>query len=105
MKKPCVPHNPKGFPKTLMLYSPFKPVMPPSVEYGAPPPIWIAKPHTQKANNPKPYTIKFIIMVWFAFLARVRPVSTTAKPACMNMTRKPAINVHTKLIAIRFWPA
>src|SRR5216683_4791348 len=59
---------------------------------------------TQYANIPKPYTMKFIIMVWFAFLARQRPVSTNANPACMNMTRKPVTNVHTKLIAIRFWP-
>jgi len=48
--------------------------------------------------------MKFIIMVWLAFLALQRPVSTNAKPACMNMTRKPATSVHTKLIAIRFWP-
>ena len=48
--------------------------------------------------------MKFIIMVWLAFLARQRPVSTIAKPACMNMTRKPVISVQTKLIAILFWP-
>jgi hypothetical protein len=28
--------------------------------------------------------MKFIIIVWLAFLARVSPVSTIAKPACMN---------------------
>jgi hypothetical protein len=38
-------------------------------------------------------------MVWAAFLARHMPVSTRAKPACMNMTRKPAISVQTKLMA------
>ena len=53
---------------------------------------------------PTPYTMKFIIMVWLAFLARHRPVSTMAKPACMNMTRKPQISVHVKLMAILFWP-
>ena len=53
---------------------------------------------------PTPYTMKFIIMVWLAFLARQRPVSTMAKPACMNMTRKPVTSVQTKLIAILFWP-
>jgi hypothetical protein len=41
--------------------------------------------------------MKFIDMVWAAFLARHNPVSTSAKPACMNMTRKPATNVQTKL--------
>ena len=42
--------------------------------------------------------MKFIDMVWAAFLARMSPVSTIANPACMNMTRKPAISVQTKLI-------
>src|SRR6266496_4864714 len=46
-----------------------------------------------------PYTMKFMVMVWAAFLARVKPVSTSAKPACMNITRKPATSVQTKLIA------
>src|SRR6266536_370708 len=48
--------------------------------------------------------MKFIIMVWLAFLARQRPVSTIAKPACMNITRNPVIRVHTKLMAMRFCP-
>src|SRR6266567_4412405 len=48
--------------------------------------------------------MKFIIMVWLAFLARHKPVSTMAKPACMNITRKPVISVQTKLIATLFWP-
>src|SRR6266568_4538910 len=46
-----------------------------------------------------PYTMKFIVMVCAAFFARVKPVSTSAKPACMNITRKPATSVQTKLIA------
>src|SRR5213592_1960649 len=46
-----------------------------------------------------PYTMKFMVMVWAAFLARVKPVSTSAKPACMNITRNPATRVHTKLMA------
>ena len=32
-------------------------------------------------------------MTCAAFFARHRPVSTRAKPACMNMTRKPATSV------------
>ncbi len=44
--------------------------------------------------------MKFIDIVCAAFLARVNPVSTIAKPACMNITRKPASSVHTKLMAI-----
>src|SRR5713226_9853080 len=43
--------------------------------------------------------MKFMVIVCAAFLARVNPVSTIANPACMNITRNPATNVHTKLIA------
>ncbi len=43
-------------------------------------------------------------MVWAAFLARVKPVSTRAKPACMNMTRKPVIRVQMMLMEILLWP-
>src|SRR2546426_3153072 len=46
-----------------------------------------------------PYTMKYIVMVCAAFFARVKPVSTSAKPACMNITRKPATSVQTKLMA------
>src|SRR4051812_46797322 len=44
--------------------------------------------------------MKFMVTVWAAFLARVKPVSTIAKPACMNMTRKPATSVQTMLMAL-----
>src|ERR1041384_4628927 len=46
-----------------------------------------------------PYTMKFIVMVCAAFFARVKPVSTSAKPACMNITRNPATSVQTKWMA------
>src|SRR3954468_12885469 len=45
-----------------------------------------------------------MLIVCAAFFARVKPVSTIANPACMNMTREPASSVHTKLIAILLWP-
>ena len=61
--------------------------------------MWIAKPMTQKASMPIAYTMKFIVMVWPAFLARVKPVSTIAKPSCMNITRKPATSVQTMFSA------
>ena len=48
--------------------------------------------------------MKFIAIVWAAFLARQNPVSTSANPACMNMTRKPVSSVHMRLIAILLWP-
>src|SRR3989454_10905677 len=43
--------------------------------------------------------MKFIAKVCAAFLERVKPVSTIRTPACMNITRKPATSVQTKLIA------
>ncbi len=41
--------------------------------------------------------MKFMLIVCAAFLARQRPVATSAKPACINITRKAASSVHTKL--------
>ena len=49
--------------------------------------------------------MKFIDIVCDAFFARIRPVSTSANPACMNMTRKPVISVQTKLIENRLCDA
>ena len=56
------------------------------------------------ASMPTPYTMKFIIIVWLAFLARHRPASTTANPACMNMIRKPQSSVQAKLTPILLAP-
>src|SRR5258706_9826826 len=42
--------------------------------------------------------------VWLEFFTRHKPDSTMAKPACMNITRKPHTRVHVKLIPILFWP-
>ena len=42
-------------------------------------------------------TIMFIIMVWATFFARVKPVSTSAKPACIKKTRKAASITHRTL--------
>src|SRR2546425_1742324 len=49
--------------------------------------------------------MKFTAIVWAAFWARQKPVSTSANPACMNMTRKPVSSVHMRLMAILLWPA
>ena len=40
----------------------------------------------------------FIIIMWAAFFARVRPVTRNANPTCMNSTRKPVMSTHVKLI-------
>src|SRR4029450_11316996 len=47
--------------------------------------------------------MKFMLIVWAAFLARQSPVSTSANPACMNMTRKPVISVQIMLMEKRLW--
>src|SRR2546428_1570321 len=40
---------------------------------------------------------RFMPMVLTAFLARVNPVSTIAKPTCMDITRNPAMSTHARL--------
>src|SRR5437879_4970797 len=47
--------------------------------------------------------MKFMVMTCAAFLARHKPVSTKAKPACMNMTKKPVTKVHITLIETLLW--
>src|ERR1700739_595779 len=47
--------------------------------------------------------MKFVDITWAALLARRRPVSTTANPACMNITRKPVTSVHTMFTEILLW--
>jgi hypothetical protein len=45
--------------------------------------------------------MKFMAKVCPAFFARHMPVSTIAKPACMNMTKKPVTIAQTMLIENR----
>ena len=64
-----------------------------------------AAEHEGESADPEPehaegVDLKFIAIVCATFLARVRPVSTSANPACMNMTRKPVISVQTMFMAI-----
>jgi len=40
---------------------------------------------------------KFVLTTWAACLARVNPVSTSAKPACMKITRSAPITIHSRL--------
>src|SRR5947209_309926 len=47
--------------------------------------------------------MKFVDMTWAAFLARHSPVSTRAKPACINITRNPVTKVHTMLMDSLLW--
>src|SRR5574341_295979 len=49
--------------------------------------------------------MKFISIEWAALLARQKQDTTSAKPACMNMTMNQVISVHMMLMEIRLWPA
>ena len=53
------------------------------------------KPMAQNAKEPMAKSIRFFIMILTAFLARVKPVSTMAKPACIKNTRAAATRVQT----------
>ena len=39
--------------------------------------------------------MKFFITMFAVFFARVKPASTSAKPACIRNTRIPAITIHS----------
>jgi hypothetical protein len=60
-------------------------------------PNMMPKPNRKKTMDPAAKSRKFFIMMLPADLARVKPHSTQAKPACMIMTRQAAINVHRML--------
>ena len=60
------------------------------------PPYITAHPTAQKARAPAEKSIRFFMMMFPAFLARVRPVSTMAKPACMKNTKAAARSSQTK---------
>ena len=59
------------------------------------------KPMRKKPTKPRPKMAKFVLTTWAACLARQKPVSTRANPACMKMTRIAPITTHSMLI----WPA
>ena len=43
---------------------------------------------------------KFVLTTWAACLARQKPVSTRAKPACMKITSTAPITTHRMLVAM-----
>ena len=52
------------------------------------------KPMAQKAIEPMEKSMRFFIMMLIELLARVKPASTRAKPACIKNTRQAATSVH-----------
>ena len=53
---------------------------------------------TKNAIEPTEKSIRFFMIIFPAFFALVKPVSTMAKPACIKNTRNAATSVHTTLI-------
>ena len=41
---------------------------------------------------------KFVLTTWAACLARQKPVSTRAKPACMKITRTAPMTTHRRFV-------
>src|SRR5437870_6726761 len=74
-KYPVLPKRPQVFPNSEMPCSAIRGFRPPRFALPAAPPIWMAKPISQYASRPQPYTKKFIMYVWFAFFTRVSPDS------------------------------
>ena len=58
-------------------------------------PIIRPKPRTINTTVPIQKSIRFFIMIFAAFLARVKPVSTIAKPHCIKKTSAAPIRNHT----------
>ena len=58
------------------------------------------KPTSQKIGVPRLKSIRFFMMMLPAFFARVKPVSTIAKPACMKNTSAAAISVQPTSIEV-----
>ena len=78
--------------KTVWKMSVAQPPSPPVVNRSMPPisapvpPNIRPKPKIQKIGVPSEKSIRFFIMMLPAFFARVKPVSTMAKPACIKKT-------------------
>ena len=58
-------------------------------------PNMMPNPTAQKTIEPTEKSMRFFIRMLMAFLARVKPTSTMAKPACMKKTNAAATRVHT----------
>ena len=59
-----------------------------------------AYPTNKNATVPKQKSIKFFIMMFPAFFARVNPASTIAKPACMKNTNAAPIKYQIANISL-----
>ena len=60
----------------------------------------MAKPTKKNATKPRPKMAKLVLTTWAACLARQKPVSTSAKPACMKMTRTAPMTTQSRLLSV-----
>jgi hypothetical protein len=58
------------------------------------PPYAKAKPNAQYVIAPTEKSIKFFITMFTEFFDLVKPVSTSMKPGCINITKIPAMRTH-----------
>ena len=56
-----------------------------------------------KPTKPSPKMAKFVLITCAAFFFCVKPVSTSAKPACMKITRTAPMTTHSRLVAALSW--
>ena len=61
------------------------------------------KPTAMNATKPRPKIVKFVMTTWAACFARQKPVSTSAKPACMKTTRAAPITIQRRFSEISPW--
>jgi hypothetical protein len=68
---------------------------------GPSPPNIMAYPNTKKPSDAKQKSRRFLVSTLAAFLARTRPASTIANPACMKNTRIAASNTQRVSSALK----
>jgi hypothetical protein len=57
-------------------------------------------PTAMNATKPRPKMARLVITTCAACLARQKPVSTSAKPACMKMTSAAPSTIHNRFSEI-----
>ena len=62
------------------------------------PPNISGHPTRKKPTNPRPKMAKFVLTTWAACLARQKPVSTRANPACMKITRTAPMTTQSRFV-------
>ena len=85
------------WPASLVGSTPVRPKLEPPMKPPMSEPNMMPKPSRKKAGCPAAKSRRFFMRMLPAFLAREKPISTRAKPGCMNMTRMAAISIQSRL--------